>query len=350
MIATSLVALALSSVVAAGPILSLSLAGPANHFGAGSIVVSATLTNTGDETATLLNDPNTVLSTSETNTFAISTVDGKTPTFLGKFVKWTPSTAEKTVLAPGESVTISHKIGNAYDFTHTGAGLYSIETSSKLTLVTENGFEEIHADTTALETKLTGALIKPELKTAVENARSRAISRRSLDKRISYDSCSSSRQSQIATAASSALTYATNAAAYLTNHTTTSTRYTTWFGTFTSSRRSTVLSHYNNLKSHSWSSNTYSCDCTESAYAYTYSYATGEMWLCSAFWSAPTTGTDSKAGTIVHESTHWDAIAGTDDYAYGQTAAKSLAKSSPSTAIFNADSHEYFAENTPSLS
>ena len=42
-------------------------------------------------------------------------------------------------------------------------------------------------------------------------------------------------------------------------------------------------------------------------------------------------------------------IAGTDDYAYGQTAAKQLAISNAAQARFNADSHEYFAENTPNL-
>ena len=41
------------------------------------------------------------------------------------------------------------------------------------------------------------------------------------------------------------------------------------------------------------------------------------MWLCNAFWNAPATGTDSKAGTIVHESMHWNIIAGCDDNAYG---------------------------------
>ena len=41
---------------------------------------------------------------------------------------------------------------------------------------------------------------------------------------------------------------------------------------------------------------------------------------------------------------------GTDDIVYGQSSAKSLAKSSPSQAVQNADSHEYFAENNPAQS
>ncbi len=46
---------------------------------------------------------------------------------------------------------------------------------------------------------------------------------------------------------------------------------------------------------------------------------------------------------------HFNVVAGTDDWAYGQTACKSLATRAPKKAIDNADSHEYFAENTPSL-
>jgi peptidyl-Lys metalloendopeptidase len=73
-----------------------------------------------------------------------------------------------------------------------------------------------------------------------------------------------------------------------------------------------------------------------------------KIYVCNAFWSAPTTGTDSKAGTLVHEMSHFNVVAATDDWAYGQSACKSLATSNPSKALDNADSHEYFAENTPS--
>lgn len=44
---------------------------------------------------------------------------------------------------------------------------------------------------------------------------------------------------------------------------------------------------------------------------------------------------------------HFDVVAGTDDVVYGQTGSKNLAISDPDAAIRNADSHEYFAENTP---
>ena len=72
-----------------------------------------------------------------------------------------------------------------------------------------------------------------------------------------------------------------------------------------------------------------------------------KIYLCGAFWSAPMKGTDSKAGTLIHEMSHFTVVAGTQDHVYGQTAAKALALSDPAKAIANADSHEYFAENTP---
>ncbi|CAG8768261.1 1933_t:CDS:1, partial [Acaulospora colombiana] len=62
---------------------------------------------------------------------------------------------------------------------------------------------------------------------------------------------------------------------------------------------------------------------------------------------AADSGTDSKAGTIVHEASHFTKNGGTDDIRYGQRDCRELASSDPDTAIKNADSHEFFAENTP---
>jgi peptidyl-Lys metalloendopeptidase len=59
------------------------------------------------------------------------------------------------------------------------------------------------------------------------------------------------------------------------------------------------------------------------------------------------TGTDSKAGTLIHEMSHFNVVASTDDYVYGQTGAMNLALTNPDQAVDNADNHEYFAENNP---
>ena len=92
------------------------------------------------------------------------------------------------------------------------------------------------------------------------------------------------------------------AKSYLSSHTSSTTRYTTWFGTYSSSRHSTVLSHFSKISGSDFSSFTYDCTCTESdTYAYVYADNYGYIYLCGAFWDASTTGTDSRGGTIIHE-------------------------------------------------
>lgn len=131
-------------------------------------------------------------------------------------------------------------------------------------------------------------------------------------------------------------------------------RYKTWFGTHTKARYDTVTSHYEKIFEALDSKQiTFNCDCApqyQNAYAYVYPLKPYEIFLCNAFWTAPLEGTDSKAGTLVHETSHFKVVADTDDHAYGHNDCKDLAKNSPQNAIDNADSHEYFFENDPPLS
>lgn len=164
----------------------------------------------------------------------------------------------------------------------------------------------------------------------------------------SFVACSTSQQNSITSALGQAQTYANNASAYL-QAGTRGARYTTWFGTYKASRYNSARSHFSSIAGAIVGSRfTFHCDCFENYYAYVFPNQAYHMWLCNAFWSAPTTGTDSKAGTIIHETSHYNVVASTDDWAYGQTACRSLATSNPNRAVDNADSHEYFAENTPS--
>jgi hypothetical protein len=127
-------------------------------------------------------------------------------------------------------------------------------------------------------------------------------------------------------------------------------RYTTWFGAPNSGRFNTVKSHFEAIEDAFESAPTVvNCDCDEPYYAYVFADQPYEIYVCDAFWSAPTSGTDSKAGTLVHEMSHFTVVAATRDHEYGQNACRSLAISSPQQAVMNADSHEYFAENTPPL-
>jgi hypothetical protein len=119
--------------------------------------------------------------------------------------------------------------------------------------------------------------------------------------------------------------------------------YAEWFGQHTASRFSTVQGNYTSIRT-AMETKTFTYDltgtgCQSNWYAYTYKGAT-TIWPCGLFWKAPAHGTDSKAGTVLHEHSH--ASARTDDIVYGQGPARTLAKSDPDKAIRNADNYEYF--------
>jgi len=167
-----------------------------------------------------------------------------------------------------------------------------------------------------------------------------------------FNACTTDQQTLLASARGEAKTYATGAKNYLGSHTASNVtqRYMEWFGLATSTRYNTVTNHFNAISGAMTNAGiTFDCKCKQNYYAYVYSNQPYTIYLCKVFWTAPLTGTDSKAGTLIHEMSHFDVVAGTDDVVYGQTAARNLASSDPNLAVTNADSHEYFAENTPAL-
>jgi peptidyl-Lys metalloendopeptidase len=166
---------------------------------------------------------------------------------------------------------------------------------------------------------------------------------------LSYNRCSASQQADIVNARNAALAMTTDGDSYLAANQT-GTRYTHWFGAVTSARYSTMQQHFVALKdAFANKPITVDCTCKKSYYAFVYPDKPYVIHVCKAFWSAPMTGTDSKGGTLVHEMSHFTVVAGTDDIVYGQSGAANLALTNPDQAIDNADSHEYFGENTPAL-
>jgi hypothetical protein len=75
--------------------------------------------------------------------------------------------------------------------------------------------------------------------------------------------------------------------------------------------------------------------------------------ICPYFFSDTVniSGTDSKAGTLAHETSHFSDVGGTTDEdsygnnVYGSTDSRALAISDPSQALMHADSFEYFIES-----
>ena len=167
---------------------------------------------------------------------------------------------------------------------------------------------------------------------------------------ITFVGCDATQVGTATNAVNAARNYSENAKGYLAGGTV-GPRYTTWFGAYTSQRYATARTHFVDIDA-AMDQNAgqikINCGCNQSYYAYVYPTRPYEIFVCRAFWSAPLTGTDSKAGTLIHEMSHFNVVAGTDDIVYGQSGARSLASSDPDGALNNADNHEYFAENTPS--
>jgi len=309
------------------------------------VSVTVTLTNNASHSVRLLKW-NTPVDGIREPLFVV-TRDGEAVQYNGRHYKRpAPRAKDYVTLAAGESLTRTVDLAEAYDLSITGN--YTVHFRAD----PAHASNSIGAEGLAQGTELVSNEIalwaegRPSARAAAAQADAVSPSLGT----ISYSGgCTASEKTALSTALNGASTYANGALNYLTNTTPGSTaRYTTWFGAYTSSRWSTAKTHYTKIKSAYDTQNfTLDCSCADDYYAYVYPDQPYKVYLCNAFWSAPQTGTDSKAGTLVHETSHFNVTAGTDDNAYGQSACKSLAKSSPTQALDNADSHEYFAENTP---
>jgi peptidyl-Lys metalloendopeptidase len=285
------------------------------------------------------------------------TRDGANVRYLGRLTKRpAPTAADYYLLKPGASYSVKVELSALYDMATTGdyavryhAASPQLFADGGAGIAAKGGNEAGELQSDAATLWIDGARPRGSREETKSLAEMQAQAGMVTTASLAYTSCSSSQQSAIASALSAAQTYATNADAYMTRGVI-GTRYTKWFGANNSTRVATIKSHFAAIKSTlATKPINVNCACTDTSYAYVYPSQPYTIYVCKAFWSAPTTGTDSKAGTLIHETSHFTVVAGTDDWAYGQSAAASLAISNPSRAIDNADSHEYFSENTPAL-
>ena len=337
----------------------------ANLNGTDDVAVNVTMTNLGSVPAFI---PRWYVP-SQAATSGVFTVkrNGEAVPYLGALVKRRAFTARDFVrIAAGASLEFKVELSSLYDLS--ASGVYSIQyevesvptvrgrtldavSSDRQTNQTQSELETQDLASNTIALTITGDANVESRTAGLADARPSPIGPTYAGS-VSFIGCSNTRTSQIRTALTAAESYASNSLSYL-NAGTRGPRYTTWFGTYNSSRYSTVRSNFANI-SDATSTKPIAFDCSTcpagpyaDAYAYVYSNQPYRIYLCNAFWAAPSTGTDSRAGTIVHELSHFSVVAGTGDYAYGQTAARRLARTNPSRAVRNADNHEYFAENTP---
>ena len=263
-----------------------------------------------------------------------------------------PKAGDYLLLKAGKSYQQKVELSSMYDMSVTGnySIRYRVGSANLFSADVTNGLVATEKEVGELQSGNIEVFINGRSSVAASPAPSPAPTlAQTLAGSLSFTNCSATQAAEITTAVADAKTYAAGASAYMAAGTA-GPRYTTWFGANDAARFSTVKTHFASIDS---AFNTQpvvvDCKCKKTFYAYVFPNEPYKIYVCKAFWTAPAIGTDSKAGTLVHEMSHFNIVAGTDDWAYGQSAAKSLAISDPTKAVDNADSHEYFSENTPAL-
>lgn len=138
--------------------------------------------------------------------------------------------------------------------------------------------------------------------------------------------------------------------------------YRTWFGSWDAARAKFVRNTIAALKNHIRTSKiTYVCEaagsgsCDGGTYAFVYPNDSSTIYLCAPYFELPQLSdatflevfnSGTRAGTIIHEMSHYADVGGTSDHCYNRDICSDYARRSPNGAAHNADSFQYFSEDT----
>jgi len=335
------------------PIFTLTLAFAQNELkvqfaqqkqNAESGIITVSITNESNEPLKVLTWNTPLETTLSADLFQIQ--NGKnTSQYLGRIVKrGTPTEDDYTLLNAGETRTVSVEL----------AKYYKMEVKGNYAVTYKGSFKFLRKNAKQKESSVLHKTSNPSINISfIPSQKKTATTRTAYKENPSFNGCTSYEKIALGRAHDAAIVMAKDSVytMKIAKGNTQSTRYRTWFGAANSTRQSTVTEHFNNIYSALDTQRVrFDCTCSDPYYAYVYPSQPYKVYLCDAFWDAPVTGTDSQAGTLVHEVAHFTIVAGTDDHAYGQAGAKNLAISNPTNAVDNSDNHEYFAENRPHLS
>jgi peptidyl-Lys metalloendopeptidase len=317
------------------------------------VIVNVTITNTSAVPQYLLKW-HTPFGEIEESLFDVTRDGVKVPYLGAHYKRPAPTAADYYVLKPGASHSMKVELAAMYDMSITGDYQISYNTSS-LALFSA----ELSGKGQGAVAREIGQIKSPAVTIWIDGSLARGTESKAgtIDAMkaaagggngLAFNKCTVTQRATVTEALSAGSAMASNGDAYMAGPI--GARYAKWFGAADGARQATVKSHFAALKdAFANKPVTVDCGCKKSYYAYVYPTRPYMIYVCKAFWTAPMTGTDSKGGTLVHEMSHFNVVAATDDWVYGQSGAASLAISDPAKAVDNADSHEYFGENTPAL-
>lgn len=95
--------------------------------------------------------------------------------------------------------------------------------------------------------------------------------------------------------------------------------------------------------------------CDMGTFAYVYPDRPFRVHLCAAFFNMPSSSalvpslmaydSGTREGTIIHEVSHFERTASTDDICYNRSECRRMTLRDPESALMNADNYQYFAED-----
>ncbi|MEE9319401.1 MAG: M35 family metallo-endopeptidase [Granulosicoccus sp.] len=317
--------------------------------GASADSVDITLTNQSAESLSVLRWNTPFESELSENVFSITQARKGLPrvevlTYIGRHVKRSaPDSRDFLQLAPGASTSATVQLNEYYEVE--SAGFHGVQFIGEFQY-SESGAVQLRSGANALQVTL---LNSDKASIDLTPAYSQRV------RQAAYSNCSAQDQTDIVAASEVAQQLVQTAVADLNtlaaNDRISSTRYGTWFGSYDDSRYGLVTSNLSSIGNVlANESLDYYCDCDEpNTFAFVYANEPYGVHLCPEFRLAPVDGTNSRAGTIIHELSHFTVVAGTEDHAYSHDGTTALAVADPAKAIDNADNYEYFAENTPYL-
>lgn len=304
------------------------------------VLVGVTLTNTSNTAQQLLRW-RTPLDDSDAPLFEVRR-DGAPVPYLGRHAKRAaPGPRDYVTLEPGATLQRTVELSALYEMSITGAYTIRYHILAAPTVVAakgQQGLDELISNQVSVW--INGRLPRGS-KAATAMAEVGGAG-------LTFNGCSNAQQEQLGSAMDAGRAMALDSHAYLNAGKEYGARYLTWFGGLDAARGARVSSNVAAIKDAFENKPVkIDCGCNEDYFAYVYPAKPYTVWVCKAFWAAKVTGTDSRGGTLLHEMSHFDVVAGTDDHVYGQQGAGELARSAPQRAINNADSYEYFGENSP---
>ncbi|HWS24940.1 MAG TPA: M35 family metallo-endopeptidase, partial [Xanthomonadales bacterium] len=277
----------IGSASAAGIPLSVELKAQTSKASPGESVLWQ-ITNRSDEAVYVLRWE-TPLDGLSRSIFEVS-YKGQPVRYMDQVVHWGHPQADDFVkIAPGQ--TLSAEVNLAASYEMTNAGDYTIGFDGQLTYMMATDEKSGHVEDLGATQLDADAIQLHSLgrSPAYYQSIGAVTGPMNFTKAAAYANCTSTRQSQIASAHTQAKTYATNSLNYM-NTGSAGTRYTTWFGSYTSTRYASVKSHYTKISAALNNSTvTYNCSCAPanaSAFAYVYPSQPYKIYLCNAFWSA----------------------------------------------------------------